>query len=281
VLIRVHATSANPFDCAVRAGYMSGYFHYTLPLIPGTDVSGVVDAVGPGVTNVLPGDVVYTRAGVFRDGANAEYAVAFAADVAAKPVALDHVHAAALPHVTLTAWQALIELAQLSAGQTVLIQGAAGGVGHIAVQLAHWRGAKVIGTASINLSLLKELKVEEAIDYSKVAFETVAHDVDAVLDTIGGEVQQRSYATLKPGGILVSTVQPPSEETARAHGVRVGMVAAAPPVGPTLTTVAGLVADGTIKPVVSTVLPLSEIRKAHELLEAKHTRGKIALQAAA
>ena len=134
VLIRVYATSINPFDCAVRAGYMSGYFQYTLPLILGTDVSGVVEAVGPGVTDVSPGDVVYTRAGVFRDGSNAEYAVAFAAEVAAKPPSLDHVHAAALPHVTLTAWQALIELAQLSAGQTVLIHGAAGGVGHIAVQ---------------------------------------------------------------------------------------------------------------------------------------------------
>lgn len=281
VLIRVHATSVNPFDCAVRAGYMSGYFQYTLPLILGTDVSGVVEAVGPGVTNVSAGDVVYTRAGVFRDGANAEYVVAFAADVAAKPPSLDHVHAAALPHVTLTAWQALIEMAQLSAGQTVLIHRAAGGVGHIAVQLAHWRGAKVIGTASINLDLLKELRVEEAIDYTQTPFETVVHDVDVVLDTIGGDVQQRSYATLKRGGMLVSTIQPPSEETAQAHGVRVGMVATAPPVGPTLTEVAGLVASGTIKPVVSTILPLSEIRKAHELIEAEHTRGKIVLQVAA
>ena len=122
--------------------------------------------------------------------------------------------------------------------------------------------------------------MEEAIDYSRTPFETVVHDVDVVLDTIGGDVQQRSYATLKPGGILLSTVQPPSEEEAQAHGVRVGMVATAPPVGPTLTQVAGLVENGTIKPVVSTVLPLSEIRKAHEMIEAKHTRGKIVLQAA-
>ena len=281
VLIRVQATSVNPFDCAVRAGYMNGYFQYTLPVILGTDISGIVEAVGPDVTSVSAGDLVYTRAGVFRDGANAEYATAFAAEVAAKPSLLDHLHAAALPHATLTAWQALFEMAQLSAGQTVLIHGAAGGVGHIAVQLAHWRGAKVIGTASINLGLLKELNVEEAIDYSKIPFETVVHDVDVVLDTIGGDVQQRSFATLKPGGILVSTVQPPSAEAAQAHGVRAGMVATAPPVGPTLTQVAELVENGTIKPVVSTVLPLSEIRKAHELIEAKHTRGKIVLQVAA
>jgi NADPH:quinone reductase-like Zn-dependent oxidoreductase len=171
---------------------------------------------------------------------------------------LDHVHAAALPHVTLTAGKRSSRWPNWSAGQTVLIHGAAGGVGHIAVQLAHWRGAKVIGTASINLDLLKELKVEEAIDYSKIPFETAVHDVDVVLDIIGGDVQQRSYAVLKPGGMLLSTVQPPSEETAQAHGVRVGLVATAPPVGPTLTTVAGLVANGTIKPVVSTVLPLSK-----------------------
>ena len=220
VLIRVYATSVNPFDVAVRAGYMDGYFHYKLPLVLGSDVSGVIEAVGAGVTGFAPGNAVYARGGVFRDGANAEYVVVFATDVAAKPASLDHLHAAALPHVTLTAWQALFEQAQLSTGQTVLIHGAGGGVGHIAVQLAHWRGAKVIGTASTNLDVLRDLKVEQIIDYSKTPFESVAHDVDVVLDTIGGDVQERSYATLKPGGILVATVQPPSEETAKAHGVR-------------------------------------------------------------
>ena len=281
VLIRVHATSVNPFDCAVRAGYMSGYFQYTLPLVLGTDVSGVVEAVGAGVTNFSPGDAVYARAGVYRDGANAEYVVASASEVAAKPPSLDHLHAAALPHATLTAWQALIEMARLSKGQTVLIHGAAGGVGHIAVQLAHWRGARVIGTASTNLDLLHELKVEQAIDYSKTPFESVVHDADVVLDTVGGDVQQRSYATLKPGGILLSTVQAPSEETAKAHGVRAEMVSASPPVGKTLTEVASLVASGHIKPTVSAVLPLSETRKAHEMIEGKHTRGKIVLQVVA
>ena len=278
VLIRVYATSVNPFDVAVRAGYLDGYFHYKLPLVLGSDVSGVIEAVGAGVTGFAPGNAVYARGGVFRDGANAEYVVVFATDVAAKPASLDHLHAAALPHVTLTAWQALFEQAQLSAGQTVLIHGAGGGVGHIAVQLAHWRGAKVIGTASTNLDVLRDLKVEQIIDYSKTPFESVAHDVDVVLDTIGGDVQERSYATLKPGGILVATVQPPSEETAKAHGVRAQYVSSSPPIGKTLTEVAGLVASGQIKPIVSSVLPLSEIRKAHEMIEGKHTRGKIVLQ---
>ena len=277
VLVRVHATTVNPFDCAVRAGYMLAYFDHTLPLIPGTDVSGVVEEVGDRVTAFAPGDEVYARAGVTRDGANAEYVVVAASDVAAKPTSLDHVHAAALPHVVLTAWQALIEQAELASGQTVLIHGAAGGVGHVAVQLARWRGARVIGTASVNLSLLRELEVDEEIDYSRTPFEDVVGDVDVVLDTVGGDTQERSWALLKPGGILLSTIQAPSEETAVAHGVRQGLIATSPPIGPTLTEVARLVDGKEIEPVVSLVLPLQDIRKAHTLVEGRHTRGKISL----
>src|SRR5258706_11647995 len=133
VLIRVYATTVNPFDCAARAGYLTSYVNYTFPLIIGTDVSGVIEEVGEGVTDFSPGDSVYARTGVFRDGANAEYAVAFVSDVAKKPQSLDHIHSAALPHVTLTAWQGLYDLANLSAGQTVLIHAAAGVVGNNAV----------------------------------------------------------------------------------------------------------------------------------------------------
>lgn len=278
VLIRVYATTVNPFDCAVRAGYLSAYFNYTLPLILGTDVSGVIEEVGAGVTNFAPGDGVYARAGVTRDGANAEYVVVPASDVAAKPQSLDHIHSAALPHVILTAWQALFEAAQLAPGQTILIHGAAGGVGHVAVQLAQLRGAKVIGTASINLDFLRELNVDQAINYATTPFETVARDVDVVLDTVGGDTQQRSWGLLKPGGILLSTVQAPSEEIAASHGVRQQMIASAPPIGPTLTEAARLVDGGQLKPVVSHILPLADIRKAHTLIEGRHTRGKMALQ---
>jgi NADPH:quinone reductase-like Zn-dependent oxidoreductase len=280
VLIRVSSTSVNPFDCAVRAGYLSNYFNYTLPLILGTDVSGIVEEVGTGVTTFKRGDRVYARAGVIRDGAYAEYVVAPASDVAAKPRSLDHVHSAALPHVSLTAWQALFEHAHLTQGQTVLIHGAAGGVGHIAVQLAKQHGAKVIGTASRNIDFLAELNVDQAIDYATTRFEDVVDPVDVVLDTIGGDTQERSWGVLKPGGMLVSTVQAPSEETAAAHGVRQAMVFSTPPIGKVLTEVAGLVDSGQIKPHVSSVLPLQEIRKAHEMIEAKHTRGKIVLQVA-
>ena len=278
VLIRVHATTVNPFDCAARAGYMDSWFHYTFPLIMGTDISGVIEEVGEGVTGFASGDAVYGRTGVFRDGANAEYAVAFASDVAMKPASLDHIHSAALPHVTLTAWQGLYELANLSAGQTVLIHAAAGGVGHIAIQLAKLRGAKVIGTASTHLGFIKELGVDEAIDYTTTAFEDVVKDVDVVLDLMGGDTQERSWKVLKSGGILVSTLQPPSEETAAAHGVRTGFIMSAPPIAQTLTEVAKMVAAGQIKPVVSNILPIQEIRKAHELIEAKHTHGKLVLQ---
>lgn len=278
VLIRVYATTANPFDCAVRAGYMAGYFNYQLPLIPGTDVSGVIEEVGAGVTNFVRGDDVYTRAGVTRDGANAEYVAVAASDVARKPQSLDHIYSAALPHVTLTAWQALFEAAQLSEGQTVLVHGAAGGVGHVAVQLAKLRGAKVIGTASVNFNFLQDLGVDEAINYATTPFETIARNVDVVLDLIGGDTQQRSWSVLKPGGIMISTIQAPSEEIATSHGVRQHFVLSAPPIGTTLTEVATLVDGGHIKPVVSQILPLQEIRRAHELLEGKHTCGKIVLR---
>ena len=280
VLIRVYATTVNPFDCWVHQGYMDPYFHYTLPLIMGTDVAGVIEEVGPGVTDFSPGDAVYARTGVYKDGANAEYALAAVHEVALKPQSLDYNHAAAIPHVVLTAWRALYELADLKEGQTVLIHAAAGGVGHMAVQLAHLRGAKVIGTASLNLGFLQELGVDQVIDYSTVPFEDVVKDVDVVLDLVGtnDNTQERSWKVLKPGGILISTVLPPSEETAAAHGVRTGMVDTAPPIGKTLTEVAKMIAAGQLKPHVSTVLPLQDIQSAHKLLEARHTHGKIVLQ---
>lgn len=280
VLIRVHATTVNPFDCATRAGYMAGFVKNTFPFILGTDVSGEIEAVGPGVTGFSKGDEVFTRVGVARDGAYAEYALAQAADVTAKPRSLDHLHAAALPHVTLTAWQALYVLADLQKGQTVLIQGAAGGVGHVAVQLAKLRGARVIGTASKNFEALKSLGVDQAINYTTTKFEDVVHNVDVVLDTVGGEILERSFKTLKPGGILVSAAQQPSEDSAKAYGVRATMVFSSPPIGPTLVEVAKMADAGQLKPIVSIVLPLQEAQKGHQIVEGRHARGKVVLQVA-
>jgi NADPH:quinone reductase-like Zn-dependent oxidoreductase len=278
VLIRIFATSINPFDVALRSGYMAGMLNCTLPLIPGTDISGIVEEAGPGVTGFKPGDEVYARGGVTRDGAYAEYAVVPQTDVAAKPKSLDHVKSAALPHVALTAWQALYVLADLQPGQTVLIHGAGGGVGHVAAQLAKLRGAKVIGTASLNIDLVRELGVDQVIDYSATRFEDEVHDVDVVLDTIGGDTQERSWAVLKPGGILVSVIQPPSPEVAAAHGVRGAMVWTSPPIGEVLAAVAALSDAGQIKPHVSAVFSLEQIPDAHRLIENKHARGKIGVQ---
>jgi NADPH:quinone reductase-like Zn-dependent oxidoreductase len=277
-LIRVQATSVNPFDCAMRAGYVRSYFELPMPYIPGLDIAGVVEGLGEGVTGFNTGDRVFARGGLSRDGANAEFAVAPASDMALMPASLDAIHAAALPHVCLTAWQALFELAQLSEGQTVLIHGAGGGVGHVAAQLAKARGATVIGTTSRNPDLLRELSCDGIVDYTAEPFEATVKGVDVVLDTVGGETQERSWSVLKPGGILVSLIQQPSPETAAAHGVRQAMVYSAPPIGPTLEEVARLVEAGKLRPIVSEVMPLSDIRRAHEMLEARHTRGKIVLQ---
>jgi len=278
VLIRVHATTVNGFDCAARAGYLTGYYPYTFPAILGLDVSGVVEEVGSGVTSFAPGDAVFSRTDPARNGAYAEYVSVAVSEVAAKPQSLDHHHAAALAHTGVTARLMLYEIANLSKGQTILIHAAAGGVGHIAVQLAKLRGAKVIGTASTHLDFLNELGVDEAIDYNATAFEKVVKDVDVVLDLMGGDTQERSWAVLKPGGLLLSPVQFPSPETAAKHGVRAQMVGAVPPVGEALREIASLAEAGKIKPVVSTVLPLQEIRKAHEMYEGKDTKGKIVLQ---
>jgi NADPH:quinone reductase-like Zn-dependent oxidoreductase len=279
ILIRIHATTVNPFDCAARAGYVSAYYPYTFPLILGLDVSGVVEEVGAEVKGFAVGDAVYARADPARNGAYADYIAVSAVDAAAKPKSLGHIEAAALPQAALTAWRALVDAANLTSGQTVLIHGAAGGVGSLAVQLAKVRGAKVIGTASANnLDFLRELGVDQAIDYTAQRFEDAAHDVDVVLDTVGGDTLERSWAVLKRGGILTSVVQPPDEAKAAQYGVRQQFVGAFPPAGGVLAEIAKLVDAGKIKPVVSSIMPLQDIQQAHTMSQGRHTRGKIVLK---
>jgi NADPH:quinone reductase-like Zn-dependent oxidoreductase len=260
VLIRIFATSVNPFDCVARAGYLTAYYPYTFPLILGLDVSGVVEEVGTAVTDFAPGDEVYARANPAINGAYAEYIAVAAAEVAAKPSNLDHYQAAALPHVGLTAWRALVEAARLSAGQTILIHGAAGGVGHVAVQLAKLHGATVLGTASeANLKFLRELGVDEAINYPSTPFEEVAQNVDVVLDTVGGDTLLRSWPVLKTGGLMLSITETPSQEQATTFGVRQQFVGGYPPAGGILSELAALVDAGQMKPVISAVAMLSDI----------------------
>src|SRR5438105_1003728 len=282
LLIRVHAASVNPIDWKVRAGYMKDYIPLPLPFIPGWDVSGVVEAVGSGVTKFKKGDEVYARPDVTAHGygAYAQYVVAKEAETALKPKSIDHVHAATIPVGAVTAWRALFDTAGLKKDQKVLIHGAAGGVGSFAVQLAKWKGAYVIGTASgRNQAFLRELGVDEPIDYEKTRFEDVVHDVDVVFDTLGGDTQNRSWKALKKGGILVSIVAPPSADEAAKNGVRSAFFSAHPS-SSQLAEIAKLVDAGKLKPVVETVLPLSDVRRAHELNETGHARGKTVLKVA-
>ena len=277
VLIKVQATSVNPIDWKLRAGYVKDVFPLSFPSTLGWDVSGTVEEAGAEVTRFKRGDEVYA---LVEGGGYAEYATARETVVARKPRTVDHIQAAAVPVAGLTAWQALFEVAQLSAGQKVLIHAAAGGVGNFAVQLAKARGAYVIGTASSkNHALLRKLGVDQAVDYQKTRFEDVVRDVDAVLDTIGGDTQERSFKVLKKGGILVSLVQPPSQELATEYGVR-ALFYGGHASSSDLAEIAKLIDDGKVKPVVETVLPLAEARRAHELSESGHVRGKIVLKAA-
>jgi NADPH:quinone reductase-like Zn-dependent oxidoreductase len=188
------------------------------------------------------------------------------------------VHAAAVPAAALTAWQSLFDLAHLQSGQRVLIHAASGGVGHFAVQLAKWKGAHVIATASTqNQEMLRKLGADETIDYTTQRFEEVTGKVDVVLDPMGGETQERSWQMLNKSGVLVSLVQPPSEEKAQALGVH-GVMAGTRPSGAQLTEIATLIESGNLKPTVDRILPLSEARRAHELSQTGHARGKIVLR---
>lgn len=275
VLIRVHAAAINPIDWKIRSGFVKK--DLPMPFILGWDASGEVVAVGIGVTEFKTGDTVYTMLGM-KAGAYAEYLTAPASLVALKPQSLDYIHAASVPLVSLTAWQALFDLAGLQQGQRLLLHGSAGGLGSMAVQLAKAKGAYVIGTASSrNADFLRQLGSDEVIDYQSTRFEDVASGVDVVFDTIGGDTQERSFGVLKKGGFLVSAVSPPSEELTATHAVR-GAKVFAKPNAARLEEVAALIDLGLVKPIVEKVLPLEEVRFGHELSQSGHTRGKIVLQ---
>jgi NADPH:quinone reductase-like Zn-dependent oxidoreductase len=278
VLIRVRAASVNPVDWKIRDGYGKEMFNHQMPLILGWDVAGTVEAIGPEVEKFKLGDPVYGYISLLRDGAYAEFAIAKQEEIALKPASLDFVQAAAVPVGALTAWQALFDTAKLQENQKVLIHAASGGVGSMAVQLAKAKGAYVIGTASArNADFVRELGVDEFIDYQSTPFETVVHDVDVVLDTIGSDTQVRSFGVLRKDGFLVSIVELPSPELTTQHGVRSAMLPAQPNAAQ-LNEITELIDSGKLKPFVETVLPLSEARQAHEMSQSGRTRGKIVLQ---
>src|SRR6266699_2155510 len=278
VLVRVHAAGVNPIDWKVREGRMKDFWPHKFPLILGWDFSGVVEKLGRGVSRFKIGDEVYSLLDPTRNGAYADYVVVRESELALKPKSLHHPRAAAVPLAALTAWQSLFDTAQLQPGQRVLIHAGSGGVGHFAVQFAKWKGVYVFATASTkNQELLRKIGVDEPIDYTQKRFEEIARNIDIVLDTIGGETQERSWSVLEKGGVLVSLVQPPSEETAKDLGVRAAIIGAQPN-GAQLAEIAKIIDSGKLTPVINGILPLSEARRAHELSQSGHTHGKIALR---
>jgi NADPH:quinone reductase-like Zn-dependent oxidoreductase len=274
VLVRVRAVGVNPYEWKFRKGtFPSGV---TFPLTPGTEIAGTVEMVGAGVSGLRPGQDVFTAAAT---GAYAEYAVAKAAIVADKPMSLDYLQAASVPVSSMTAWQALFDHGQLQPGQTVLVHGASGMVGLFAVQLAKWKGTTVIGTASSkNVDFVRSLGADTVIAYDTQRFEDIARNVDLVLDTIGGQTQERSFGVLRRGGVLVSLITPPSQALAQQHGVRAenfSMMSNAT----LLRTIRGLIDDGTIRTVVAEVLPLGDAGRAQDDSEHNHhPPGKVVLR---
>ena len=279
VLVRVYATGVIATELKWDETYQTPAGDPRSLPIPGHDLSGVVEEVGPGVTTLVKGSEVYAMLGYGRDGSEAEFTLALPDELVPKPRTLDFVQAAAVPLTALTAWQAFFDHASLVAGQTVLIHGAAGGVGVFAVQLAHWAGAHVIATASArNRDFLHELGANEVIDYTTTRFEEVVQDVDLVFDTVGGDTLQRSWQVIKRGGVLVNIVSPPpSFENAKALGIHPFWFIVEPN-REELIQIGTLIDAGHLRPIIDTVLPLSQARQAYEQGARGHTRGKIVLR---
>ncbi len=276
-LVRVHACAITPTELSWPDTYTTWEGADRLPSIPGHELSGVVERVAAEVRDVNPGDAVYALTDFRRDGAAAEYVAVRAADLAPKPGNLNDAQAAAVPLSGLTAWQALFDHGDLQAGQSVLIHGAAGGVGTYAVQLAHWRGAHVIGTArGTNADLVRGLGADRVIDYTAVRFEDKVRRVDVVLDTVGGDTRKRSWGVLRPGGVLVSLVGGLSPDEAARHGVRAVSFIVTPSRAQ-LVELGRLIEAGLLRPVVEAVPPLAQAREAFERALSGHNRGKLVL----
>ena len=277
-LVRVIASGVNPADPLTLSGKYAREFGTHLPLIPGYEIAGVVEKKGANVAKLKVGDAVYGYPTF--GGGWADYITVKEWEVAAKPKTLNFVESAAVPMGALTAWQALVDVAKLQPGQTVLIHGGSGGVGSFAIQIAKARGAHVIATASTaNQDLLKQLGADVAVDYTKTKFEDVAKDVDAVLDPVGKETLSRSYGVVKKGGIVMSLVARPDPTEIKKRGIR-GAGISVHPDSEDLGEIAQLIDAGKIKPIVTQVLPLSEAIKAEQQAATHHTRGKIVLRIA-
>ncbi len=278
VLVQVDAAAITPTELTWNSTWTDTHGKDRRPIVPSFEVSGAVERIAPDVTDLREGDPVYGLLDFWRDGAAAEYVAASATSLAPKPRSLDHVRAAAVPLSGLTAWQALFDHARLSDGDRVLIHGAAGGVGSFAVQFAHWRGARVIATASKgHHAFVQELGADEVLDYASIRFEDAVRGLDAVLDTVGGETLERSWGVLRRGGVLVTIARDAPEDRAAKHGVRAASILVQPN-RDQLIQIGQLINAGTIRPVVEAVFPLPRAREAFARGLAGHNRGKLVLR---
>jgi NADPH:quinone reductase-like Zn-dependent oxidoreductase len=277
-LVKVIAAGVNPADALAVSGKYAKEWGTQLPLTPGYDIAGIVVKVGPAVTRLKPGDAVYGYP--LMGGGWAQYCAVAETDAALKPKTLTYGEAASVPLAALTAWQALVDTIGLREGQTILIQGGSGGVGSLAIQLAKLRGARVLATASTgNQGILKQLGADVAIDYTKQKFEDMARDVDAVLDTVGGETFIRSCKVVKKGGIVCTLVGSEKPLGLEHAGIRVTGLWVKPN-AQQLSEIAALMDQKKLKPIVTQELPLSEGVRALEQAATHHTRGKIVLKVA-
>lgn len=273
VLVKIHAAAVNPIDWKIRGG-RGRKFGMELPLILGADFAGTVEESGAEISRYKKGDSVYGKILV---GCYAEYVVVKENELVKKPTNLDFKHAVSVPMGALTSWQAIFDKGDLEKGERILVHGASGGVGSMAVQIAKAKGAVVIGTASrSNQDFVESLGVDEFIDYTTTRFEEVVDDVEVVLDTVGGDTHDRSYGILKEGGHLVSLVQQPSEELMEKYNVK-AQIMASQPNPKQMDEITELVEAGKIKTKVGEVLPLSEAEKALKLCKEGAVLGKIIL----
>ncbi len=277
LLVKVMAAGVNPVDYKIREGKYPAVKADQLPYVPGREIAGVVEACGGLVDEWKEGDAIFAMLGI-EHGGYAEYAIVKDSEAAAKPHSLDFVAAASVPLAGLTAWQGLFRYGELKAGQRVLIHGGSGGVGHFAIQFAKVAGAYVITTVSTpHVDFVRGLGADQVIDYKAQRFEDVVKDVDLVYDLIGGATQERSFEVLKRGGILVSTLTEPSQEKARAKGVRAMRYTCKENAGE-LEEIGRLIDEGKVKPKVARTYALAEAPSAQDYVEQGHTEGKVVLK---
>ena len=275
VLVRVRAAGVNPIDWKIRSGALKDFYPVTFPYVPGADLAGIVEEVGPGVSAFQVGQEAFGRSS---HGSYTEYGIAAATALALKPKSLSFDEAATLPVGATTAWQGIFDHGNLQSGQRVLVLGGAGGVGLFAVQFARWKGAHVISTASThNVDFVRSLGAETVIDYTKTSVADEIHDVDLVFDTVGGEALSIVWPTLKRGGTLITIAGQPDEAKAKELEVHTGRFSAQVS-SELLSRFAQLIDEGHVKAIVGETFPLSKAAQAQELSQSGHGRGRIVLQ---